>query len=72
MRVMNLVKHIILRKMFDKFKQLYFKKVNTPFDHSVKLQNKDRRVVAQLEYESAIGCLVYLVQCTRSDITFAV
>jgi hypothetical protein len=56
-----------IEKMLDKFKHLKFKEVTTPFDHVVKL-----RAVAQLEYASAIGCLMYLMQCTRPDISFAV
>ncbi|XP_058763017.1 secreted RxLR effector protein 161-like [Vicia villosa] len=28
--------------------------------------------MAQLEYASAFGCLIYLIQCTRFDIEFAV
>lgn len=58
--------------MLDKFKHLKFKEVTTPFDHVVKLQKNNGREVAQLEYASAIGCLMYLMQCTRSDISFAI
>ncbi|KAJ9552974.1 hypothetical protein OSB04_017019 [Centaurea solstitialis] len=31
---------------------------------------KGRRAVAQLEYASAIGCLIYAMHCTRPDIAF--
>lgn len=61
-----------IEKMLEKFKHLNFKEVNTPFDPSVKLQKNNGRTVAQLEYASAIGCLMYLMQCTRPDIAFAV
>jgi len=61
-----------IEKILEKFKHLNFKEVNTPFDPSVKLQKNNGRTVAQLEYASAIGCLMYLMQCTRPDIAFAV
>ena len=61
-----------IEKMLDKFKHLNFKEVTTPFDHANKLQKNNGRSVAQLEYASAIGCLMYLMQCTRPDISFAV
>lgn len=61
-----------IEKMLDKFKHLRFKEVNTPFDPSVKLEKNKGRAVAQLEYASAIGCLMYLMQCTRPDIAFSV
>ena len=59
-------------KVLDKFKYLKFKEVNTPFDPSLKLEKNSGRAVAQLEYASAIGCLMYLMQCTRPDVAFAV
>ena len=58
--------------MLDKFKQLKFKEVNTLFDPSLKFEKNSGRAVAQLEYESAIDCLMYLTQCTRPDVAFAV
>ena len=58
--------------MLDKFKYLKFKEVNTPFDPSLKLEKNSRRAVAQLEYASAIGYLMYFMQCTRPDIAFVV
>ena len=61
-----------VEKVLDKFKHLTIKEVNTPFDPSLKLEKHSGRAVAQLEYSSAIGCLMYLMQCTRPDIAFAV
>ena len=58
--------------MLDKFKHLKFKEVNTLFDPSLKLEKNSGRAVAQLEYASAIGWLMYLMQCTRPDVAFAV
>ncbi|KAH9768293.1 Integrase catalytic domain-containing protein [Citrus sinensis] len=45
---------------------------NTPYDSSIKLLENSGRVVAQLEYASAIGSLMYAMHCTRPDIAFAV
>ena len=53
-----------IEKMLGKFKHLRFKEVNTPFDPSIKLEKNKGRAVAQLEYAIAIGCLMYLMQCT--------
>lgn len=50
-----------VEKLFDNFKQLCFKKVNTLFNPSVKHQKNDGKVVAQLEYASKIGCWMYLM-----------
>src|SRR4051812_7396172 len=58
--------------MLEKFKHLNFKEVHTPFNPSVKLQKNNGRSMAQLEYASEIGCLMYLMQCTRPYIAFAV
>ena len=61
-----------VEKVLDKFKHLKFKEVYAPFNPSLKLEKYSGRAVAQLEYESVIGCLMYLMQCTRPDITFVV
>ncbi|KAG5527251.1 hypothetical protein RHGRI_028223 [Rhododendron griersonianum] len=59
-------------KMLLKFKHLGLKDFNTPFDSSIKLTENSGRAIAQLEYASAIGTLMYLMHCTRPDIAFAV
>ena len=61
-----------IEKILNKFNHLGFTEVNTPFDSSVKLCKNEGRAVAQLEYASAIGSLMYAMRCTRPDITFAV
>nr|GEX11461.1 hypothetical protein [Tanacetum cinerariifolium] len=48
------------------------KECNTPFDTSVKLEVNYGRAVAQLEYASVIGSLMYAMHCTRPDIAFVV
>ena len=58
--------------MLIKFNHLKFKEANTPYDSSIKLLENSGRTVAQLEYASAIGSLMYAMHCTRLDIAFAV
>ncbi|GJX35908.1 putative ribonuclease H-like domain-containing protein [Tanacetum coccineum] len=45
---------------------------NTPYESSCKLVENNGRVVAQIEYVSAIGCLMYATHCTRPDIAYVV
>lgn len=61
-----------VEKMLDKFKHLSLKEMSTPFDPSVKFQKNDEIIVAQFEYASTIGCLMYLMQCTKIHIAFPV
>jgi hypothetical protein len=61
-----------IEKVLTKFQHLNFKEYNTPFDPSVKLKVNSGRAVAQLEYASAIGSMMYATYCTRPDIAFAV
>lgn len=61
-----------IEKVLLKFNHLKFKEANTPYDSSIKLLENSGRAVAQLEYASAIGSLMYVVHCTRPDIAFAV
>ncbi|RVW71217.1 Retrovirus-related Pol polyprotein from transposon TNT 1-94 [Vitis vinifera] len=61
-----------IEKVVSKFSHLKIKDANTPFDSSIKLEKNNGRSVAQLEYASAIGSLMYAAQCTRADISFAV
>ncbi|KAJ9557199.1 hypothetical protein OSB04_011813 [Centaurea solstitialis] len=61
-----------IEKILTKFQHLNIKEFNSPFDSSVKLEKNSGRVVAQLEYASAIGCMMYAMHCTRTNIAFAV
>ena len=61
-----------IEKVLLKFNYLKFKETNTPYDSSFKLLENSSRVVAQLEYVSVIGNLMYVMHCTRPDIAFAV
>ncbi|KAJ9566879.1 hypothetical protein OSB04_002845 [Centaurea solstitialis] len=57
-----------IEKILTKFQHLNI----TPFDSCVKLGANSGRAVAQLEYASAIGSMMYAMHCTRPDIAFAV
>nr|KAJ0201752.1 hypothetical protein LSAT_V11C600334860 [Lactuca sativa] len=59
-------------KILTKFQHLNIKEFNTPFNSSVKLKVNSGRAVAQLEYASAVGSMMYATHCTRPDIAFAV
>jgi len=61
-----------IEKMLDKFKHLNIKKANTPFDSSMKLNDYYDKAVAQLEYDSVIKSLMYVMHCTRSNIAFII
>ena len=61
-----------IENIISKFKHLSIKEFNTPFDSSIKLSDNSGSAVAQLEYASAIGSLMYLMHCTRPVIVFSV
>ncbi|KAM1307924.1 hypothetical protein ACFX2H_010118 [Malus domestica] len=61
-----------IEKLLLKFKHLQIKEANTPYDHNETLLNDSGRSVAQLEYASVIGSLMYAMHCTIPDIAFAV
>nr|GEZ34145.1 zinc finger, CCHC-type [Tanacetum cinerariifolium] len=59
-------------KIIDKFQHLIIEEANTPYESSCKLVENNGRAVAQIEYASAIGCLMYATHCTRPDIAYVV
>ena len=62
------------RNLLEKFEMQDCKPVSTPVDANAKLQkaNDEDDLANQLQYQSAIGSLMYLSLCTRPDIAFAV
>nr|KAJ0209067.1 hypothetical protein LSAT_V11C400185590 [Lactuca sativa] len=68
----SLSKSHYIEKIMTKFQHLNIKEFNTPFDSSVKLKVNSGRALAQLEYASAVGSMMYATHCTRPDIAFAV
>ena len=61
-----------INKILNKFKHFNIKEANSPYDVSFKLTENTGRSVAQIEYASAIGSLMYVMHCTRANITFTV
>ena len=61
-----------VEKILLKFQYLRIKEVTTPYDSTVKLTENSKRAVAQLEYASAIGGLMYAMHGTTPDISFVV
>ncbi|GKB25313.1 zinc finger, CCHC-type containing protein [Tanacetum coccineum] len=59
-------------KIIDKFQHLNIEEANAPYESSCKLVKNNGRDVAQIEYASAIGCLMYATHCTRPDIAYVV
>jgi len=60
-----------ISKVLDKFKYLGIKEANKAYNTSMKLVENTGRAIAQIEYASAIGSLIYAMQCTRPNIAFA-
>ncbi|GKD02916.1 zinc finger, CCHC-type containing protein [Tanacetum coccineum] len=60
-----------IEKVLNKFNYFDCTPVSTPMDTSEKLMPNNGQVVSQLEYSRVIGCLMYVMTCTRSDIAFA-
>ncbi|GJQ89253.1 zinc finger, CCHC-type containing protein [Tanacetum coccineum] len=61
-----------IEKVLKKFNYFDCTQVSTPMDTSEKLMPNNGQTVSQLEYSRMIGCLMYVITCTRSDIAFAV
>nr|GEW17692.1 zinc finger, CCHC-type [Tanacetum cinerariifolium] len=57
-------------KVLIKFNYSDFTPVSTPLDTCEKLMPNKGPAVSQLEYSRVIGCLMYVVTCTRPDIAF--
>lgn len=68
-----------INEILERFNMQNSKPVATPSDNNVKL-SKDlgsydkvsEDELKKIPYQAAVGCLLYLTQCTRPDITFAV
>lgn len=70
---------IYIKLILERFNMQDSKPVFTPQDTSVKLSVKaipdeviDESALKQIPYQEAVGCLLYLSQCTRPDIANAV
>nr|GEV15859.1 zinc finger, CCHC-type [Tanacetum cinerariifolium] len=61
-----------IEKLLKKFNYFDCTPVSTHTDISEKLMPNNGQTVFQLEYSRVIGCIMYVMTCTRPDIAFAV
>ncbi|GJU58578.1 zinc finger, CCHC-type containing protein [Tanacetum coccineum] len=61
-----------IEKVLKKFNYFDCTLVSTHMDTSEKLMPNNGQAVSQLEYYRVIGCPIYAMTCTRSDIAFVV
>ncbi|GJX24330.1 zinc finger, CCHC-type containing protein [Tanacetum coccineum] len=61
-----------IEKVLKKFNYFDCTPVSTPMATSEKLIPNNGQAVSQLDYSRVIGCLMYVMTCTRPDIAFAV
>ena len=59
-------------KMIERFKGLGIKENTNPFLSHIHLHKKTGTRIRQLEYSQIIRSLMYLMNCTRPDIAYAV
>jgi hypothetical protein len=51
---------------------LNIKEPNTPYDVSFRFTENTSRSIAQIKYACAIGILIYVMHCTKSDTAFTI
>ena len=61
-----------IEKILKKFKQDDISPTRTPVDVNLHLSKNDGKSISQQEYAQAIGCLMYVMNCTRPDIAHAI
>ena len=61
-----------IEKILDKFKKYDERPARMLVDANLYLPKNKRENVSQLEYSRIIGSLMYLMNCTRPDIAYAV
>ena len=61
-----------IEKILKKFKQDDSNPTRTPVDVNLHLSKKNGKIISQQEYAQAIGSLMYIMNCTRPDIAYAV
>ena len=59
-------------KVLDKFKYLNFKEVKTPIDLNLALAKNKGESESQVDYAKVLGCLMYIMNCTRPYIACAI
>ena len=58
--------------MWKRFGHYDCKPAVTPFDPIHKLTKNEEDSVSQLEYTQVIGCLMYIMNCTRPDLAYSI
>ena len=61
-----------IEKILKKFKQDDSSPTRTPVDVNLHLSKNNGKSISQQEYAQAIGILMYVMNCTRPDIAYAV
>ena len=61
-----------VEKILRKFERFDCKLVSTPYDPSSLLKKNKEHSVAQIEHAQIIGDLMYLMNCTRPNIAYAI
>ena len=78
-RMIGLSQILYLEKVLKRFNMLDSKRGLLPFRHGVHLSKgmspkiaEEMEQMAKVPYTSAIGSLIYVMLCTRPDITYAI
>lgn len=61
-----------INEILARFRMSDCKPVKTPFEAGMKFNDKKEEGICDCPYQEAIGCLLYLAQITRPDISYAV
>lgn len=61
-----------IKKFLNKYGHYDEKPAPTPLYHSIKLEKNIERIISQLEYSTIIESLMYVMHCTRPDITHTI
>ena len=61
-----------IEKIVKKLNQDYSSPAWTPVDISIHLSKNNEKCISQREYAQTIGSLMYVMNCTRPDIEYAV
>ena len=69
---LKLSQEYYVEKILRKFEHFDCKPVSTPYDPRSQLKKNREHGVGQIEYAQIIGSLMYLMNCTRPDIAYAV
>ncbi|KAJ0390641.1 hypothetical protein P43SY_010880 [Pythium insidiosum] len=78
-RTMTVTQTQYIKTIVDRFNQQGARNVTNPCDQSLKLSKADapqtvdeKEEMSKKPYRSLIGCIQYVAQCTRPDVTYAV